>query len=93
MSRTPCLHCKTTARHGERISCCANCGRLFTSGTAFDKHTGIGDVTGFADGRTRGSVCTDPAELGMVRRPIRQSGTNAAGWGFPAAEGDWWGSE
>ena len=71
-----CPHCGTTAKHGERISCCSGCGRLFTSGSAFDKHQ-------------RNLTCVDPATVGLVLRPIRQAGVRAEGWGFPASDADW----
>ena len=71
-----CPHCGTTVKHGERISCCSGCKRLFTSGSAFDKHVSV-------------EGCRDPETLGLVLRPIRQQGVDAQGWGFPASDREW----
>lgn len=35
---TPCPHCHTTVRHGERYGCCSGCGILFVGLTAFEAH-------------------------------------------------------
>lgn len=43
MSQTPCPHCQTTIRHGERYGCCSGCGRMFAGQAAFDAHQRNGE--------------------------------------------------
>jgi hypothetical protein len=72
VNRTPCPHCGTRAKHGERVSCCSGCGVLFTSGSAFDKHR-------------KDFACMNPEEVGLVRRDVKTD-PDAVAWGLPASD-------
>lgn len=74
MNLTPCPHCGTHAKHGERISCCSGCGTLFTSGSAFDKHR-------------RDMRCLAPESVGLARRTVK-SDPDAIAWGLDG--GSYW---
>lgn len=69
MSATPCPHCGSTAKHGDRIGCCSGCGRLFSSMSAFARHRSH-------------LTCHDPETRGLVPRHPK-SDPDATMWGLP----------
>ena len=71
----PCPHCKSTARHTDRIGCCSGCKVLFTSMTAFDHHRRV-------------TYCLDPQEVGLVQKAIK-SDPSVPAWGLPAGDMTW----
>jgi hypothetical protein len=76
MSATPCGHCGTTVRHGERIGCCSGCGRLFSSNSAHDRHR-------------RDLTCQNPESVGLVaKEPKGHPGVVM--WAMPATGREWW---
>ena len=69
MKPEPCPHCKTLAKHGERIGCCSGCKVLFASQSAFDRHRRSGE-------------CLDVMEIGLVAHRSKTD-PNAVMWGMP----------
>ena len=75
---TPCPHCKTTVRHGERIGCCSGCGLLFSSTAAHDRHR-------------KGQRCNEPESVGLVAKTPKGH-PNVVMWGMPSNGREWWAS-
>ena len=71
----PCPHCKSIARHTDRVGCCSGCKRLFTSMSAFDAHRRV-------------TYCLGPLEVGLEQKLVK-SDPGVPAWGFPAGDMTW----
>ena len=73
MSTYPCGH---ATRHTARIGCCALCGVMFSSDSAFATHVKRG-------------IHLPPLDAGLVARPSRTAPGETV-WSLPAAAEDVW---
>lgn len=74
-SATPCPHCRSTAKHTDRIGCCSGCKVLFTSMSAFDAHRRV-------------TYCLTPAEAGLVEKTVKGDPSIPA-YGLPRGNVVW----
>ena len=71
----PLLPCGHRTKHTQRIGCCAACGDLFSSDTAFAKHR-------------RDGKCQDPQGAGLERR-VSRSAPGEFMWSMPHGDHSW----